>query len=88
MTEPKPVKVLPITGTVACERYAVTKAALRRAVKQGMLTDHRRPGSPSNAALLLDEGEVAARLAEAQAIGAERSARRVITSRFIGLVSH
>ncbi|MCI0352680.1 MAG: hypothetical protein L0Z53_24940 [Acidobacteriales bacterium] len=60
-TDPKPAKVLPITGTVACERYAVSKSALCRAIKQGRLTDHRKPGSPANAVLLLDESEVAAR---------------------------
>ncbi|MCI0675728.1 MAG: hypothetical protein L0Y42_08135 [Phycisphaerales bacterium] len=60
-TDPKPAKVLPITGTVACERYAVSKSGLCRAIKQGTLTDHRTPGSPANASLLLDETEIARR---------------------------
>ncbi|MCI0363317.1 MAG: hypothetical protein L0219_05510 [Phycisphaerales bacterium] len=64
-TDPKPASVLPISGTVACKRYAVSKSALCRAVKQRTLTDHRKPGGPANASLLLDESEVAARWPQA-----------------------
>lgn len=43
---------------VVKQRYNVTEATIRRAVKQRQLTDHRPPGHAPNAPLMLDEGEL------------------------------
>lgn len=50
-----------ITGAVACQRYNVSKPHLLRAVRSGEIRDHRKPGHSPNAALVVDENQVAAR---------------------------
>lgn len=48
-----------IKANVAEDRYHVTRSTLKRAVRDGKLTDHRPKGHATNAPLLLDENEIA-----------------------------
>ncbi len=47
------------TAKIAARKYDVSYNTLRRAVNDGRLTDHRKPGHASNSQFLLDENEVA-----------------------------
>lgn len=50
-----------ISGRVAVERYHVSSKTLLRRIQEKKLTDHRPKGHKKNAALQLDEAEVAAK---------------------------
>ena len=47
-----------ITTEVAISEYETSRITIRRKVKEGMLHDHRPPGSPANSKLLLSRAEL------------------------------